>query len=278
MPIGGVNTCMVYGVSNCGLLCGSYTWVILRLPLIHGTVHTAGAGGLPAGAAGQLKPGLLHCWYVDHAVVSLPDDHKFPRHKHRAIRRILEEEQQFKQLSQFHPSPAVETQDLLRVHPEDYVKQFAAGTLSSKEMRAIGFPWNESVMSRQFHSVGGTLAACKALLAQPELKITGHLAGVYGTDLYTSLSVVQWSMHQSSFLWGVSCLLWGIRCICIELKQIKDRSPCSGNQKWSMIRKELPACTLSLVCVLCIQGGHTMRLQTTERASAYASLQSAVLK
>jgi hypothetical protein len=125
----------------------------------------------------RLQPGLLHCWYVDHAVVSLPAGHKFSSHKHRAIRRVLEGEPEFSQLSQFHPSPAVLKQDLLRVHPEDYIERFAAGRLSDKEMRTIGLPWSESMMRRQFHSCGGTLAACKALLAQPELKISGHLAG-----------------------------------------------------------------------------------------------------
>lgn len=138
----------------------------------------AGSTTLHSSTAGQLQPGLLHCWYVDHAVVNLPHGHKFPRHKHREIRRILENEPQFQQLSQFHPSPAVRKWDLLRIHPQEYVDRFAAGTLSSKEMRTIGLPWTESMMVRQFHSSGGTLAACKALLAQPELKITGHLAGV----------------------------------------------------------------------------------------------------
>ena len=143
-------------------------------------MRCAGTGGVRGAAAGQLTPGLLHCWYVDHSVVTLPEDHKFPRNKHRAIRGVLEAEQQFRQLAQLHASPAVEQKDLLRVHPGDYIDKFAAGALSSKEMRTIGFPWNESVVARQFHSAGGTLAACKALLAQPELKMTGHLAGEYG--------------------------------------------------------------------------------------------------
>ena len=66
---------------------------------------------------------------------------------------------------------------MLQVHTRDYIDRFENGRLSYKEMRAIGFPWSESVVRRNFASVGGTLAAAKALLAQPELRMTAHISG-----------------------------------------------------------------------------------------------------
>lgn len=165
--------------------------ICCAFPVSRGSRRTccAGCADLHAAAGDRLHPGLLHCWYVDHSLVALPEGHKFPRNKHRAIRTALEGEPQFNKLSQFHQSPVVPKQDLLRVHPEDYINRFAAGQLSRKEMRAIGLPCTESMVRRQFHSCGGTLAACKALLAQPELRITGHLAGENGhTLLFEQLS------------------------------------------------------------------------------------------
>ena len=67
---------------------------------------------------------------------------------------------------------------MLQVHTSDYIDRFEDGRLSDKEIRAIGFPWSESVVRRNFASVGGTLAAAKALLTQPELRMAAHISGV----------------------------------------------------------------------------------------------------
>ena len=66
---------------------------------------------------------------------------------------------------------------MLQVHTGGYIDRFEKGLLSEKEMRAIAFPWSESVVRRNFASVGGTLAAAKVLLAQPELRIAAHISG-----------------------------------------------------------------------------------------------------
>lgn len=78
---------------------------------------------------------------------------------------------------------------MVQVHTSDYVAKFEKGLLSEKEMRTIGFPWTESVVRRNFASVGGTLAAAKALLAQPELRMTAHVSGA-ACPQFPSVSVV----------------------------------------------------------------------------------------
>jgi acetoin utilization deacetylase AcuC-like enzyme len=123
-------------------------------------------------------PGLLHLWYSDHAVVTLPANHRFPRNKHRAIRELLQQEAQTSDKVAFFPSPPACPEDLLRVHPKEYIDSFTGGKISHSDMRRVGFPWHESVVKRQYASVGGTMAAAKAVLQHPELKITGHLAGL----------------------------------------------------------------------------------------------------
>lgn len=120
--------------------------------------------------------------------MKLPATHKFPRNKHRAIRELLQQDPQTGSKVSFYPSPAVMKDDLLRVHPKEYVDRFASGEISEQEMRTIGFPWSDQVVRRQFASVGGTLAAAKALLEQPELKIAGHLAGEH-TCLHKALGL-----------------------------------------------------------------------------------------
>jgi len=62
--------------------------------------------------------------------------------------------------------PAAADEDLLRAHDERYVHRVRDGGLSAAEQRAIGFPWSEAMVERSRRSVGATLAACAAALAE----------------------------------------------------------------------------------------------------------------
>eukprot|EP00892_Ulva_mutabilis_P010503 jgi/Ulvmu1/7825/UM004_0054.1 len=125
----------------------------------------------------ELIPGKLHCWYADHQEVVLPEGHRFPMHKYRATRQLLQKEAQMSGMAEFHPSPPVPMEDLLRVHASDYVHRFTSGQLLEQDMRIIGFPWTPSVVHRNLASVGGTFAATQAVLANPKLKMTAHISG-----------------------------------------------------------------------------------------------------
>lgn len=96
------------------------------------------AGTLAAASAPVLMPGKLHCWYADHQEVILPDGHRFPMHKYRATRKLLQAESQMAGMAEFHPSPPVPMDDLLRIHTADYVHRFTSGQLLEQDMRTIG--------------------------------------------------------------------------------------------------------------------------------------------
>lgn len=85
-----------------------------------------------------LTPGKLHCWYADHQEVILPDGHRFPMHKYRATRELLQSESQMADIAEFYPSPPVPMEDLLRVHTAEYVHRFTSGQLLEQDMRVIG--------------------------------------------------------------------------------------------------------------------------------------------
>jgi acetoin utilization deacetylase AcuC-like enzyme len=55
--------------------------------------------------------------------------------------------------------------DILRVHDPDYLERFLKGQLDRRQMRRIGFPWSEALVQRTLHSVGATIQASQAALA-----------------------------------------------------------------------------------------------------------------
>ena len=97
--------------------------------------------------------------------------------KYRATRLTLQGEAALASLTEFHPSPQARETDITRVHDASYVRAFIEGELSPGVMRAIGFPWTPSVVLRNLASVGGTVEALRAVLNQPELRITAHISG-----------------------------------------------------------------------------------------------------
>jgi acetoin utilization deacetylase AcuC-like enzyme len=64
----------------------------------------------------------------------------------------------------FHP-PFVERDEALLVHTADYYDRLLAGELTEREIRRLGLPWSTALVGRSRVSVGGTLAAARAALA-----------------------------------------------------------------------------------------------------------------
>lgn len=54
--------------------------------------------------------------------------------------------------------------ELETVHTADYVRRVSNGTLTTAEVRRIGFPWSPDLVERSRRSVGGTIAAAMAAL------------------------------------------------------------------------------------------------------------------
>jgi acetoin utilization deacetylase AcuC-like enzyme len=62
-------------------------------------------------------------------------------------------------------APAASWEDLGLVHTIDYLNAVAAGTLPAEVQRRIGFPWSPGMVERSRRSVGATIAAARAALA-----------------------------------------------------------------------------------------------------------------
>ena len=104
---------------------------------------------------------VFHC---DSYEVPLPPEHRFPMGKYAALREAL-------------VGSGVVTADLLQpadladvgrieaVHDPDYVAAFCSGELGRDAVRRIGFPWSPGLVDRCRASVGATLGATEAALA-----------------------------------------------------------------------------------------------------------------
>jgi acetoin utilization deacetylase AcuC-like enzyme len=114
----------------------------------------------------------MKLFYTDHFVLPLPPEHRFPMAKYALLRQRVAAT-----LVPPHellvPEPATDEQ-LTRVHDPEYVRRVQDGELTEKEQRRIGFPWSPAMAERARRSVGATLAACRAALAEG---VSGNLAG-----------------------------------------------------------------------------------------------------
>lgn len=112
-------------------------------------------------------------YYCDHFVLPLPDGHRFPMSKYAKLRqRIIDSGTLAPQ--HLHVPNGATDEDLLRAHTPDYLDKVKFGTLSTKEIRRIGFPWSPELVERSRRSSGGTISACHSALSDG---ISANLAG-----------------------------------------------------------------------------------------------------
>jgi acetoin utilization deacetylase AcuC-like enzyme len=107
----------------------------------------------------------------DRFSIALPAGHRFPMPKYRLLRERVEAEVGGLRLQEADPATDGE---LALVHAPDYVTAVAEGTLSAAAQREIGFPWSERMVERSRRSVGATIAAARAALAEG---VSAQLAG-----------------------------------------------------------------------------------------------------
>lgn len=112
-------------------------------------------------------------FYADHHEVQLPEGHRFPMHKYRALREALVAEAVLRP-DQLHASGLAPWEELALVHTPDYLHRLRTGTLARKEERLIGLPWSPTLIDRSRASVFGTVNAARAALA---FGVAGNLAG-----------------------------------------------------------------------------------------------------
>ncbi|MFL6214457.1 MAG: histone deacetylase [Blastocatellia bacterium] len=106
----------------------------------------------------------MRAFYSDRYVIPLPPQHRFPISKYAMIRQRLDAEGVLKSHQIIHP-PLVERDEALLVHTVDYYDRLIAGEMTKREIRRLGLPWSEALVGRSRVSVGGTLAAARAALA-----------------------------------------------------------------------------------------------------------------
>jgi acetoin utilization deacetylase AcuC-like enzyme len=107
----------------------------------------------------------------DRFSIALPAGHRFPMPKYRLLRERVEVELPGLRLREAEPATDGE---LALVHTPDYVTAVSEGTLSAAAQREIGFPWSERMVERSRRSVGATIAAARAALAEG---VSAQLAG-----------------------------------------------------------------------------------------------------
>jgi acetoin utilization deacetylase AcuC-like enzyme len=101
-------------------------------------------------------------YYADEFVLPLPAGHRFPMQKYALLRQRVTAGLPAAQL--LVPDAASDS-ELLRVHDAAYLQRVITGTLDASEVRRIGFPWSAAMVERSRRSVGATIAASRAALA-----------------------------------------------------------------------------------------------------------------
>src|SRR5213593_3325229 len=107
----------------------------------------------------------MRVFYTRRYYAEIGEGHIFPIRKFELVRDKLLAEGTLRREELVEPAPA-DIKDVLLVHTEDYVSRLCNGTLTDKEIRRLGLPWSESLVSRSFYAVGGTIAAALHSLAE----------------------------------------------------------------------------------------------------------------
>jgi acetoin utilization deacetylase AcuC-like enzyme len=113
----------------------------------------------------------MRAFYADTFVLPLPPGHRFPMAKYRMLRDRLAAELPAVKLHE--ALPASEGELALAHHP-DYIDAILGGTAPAAQMREIGFPWSPWMVERARRSVGATIQAARAALAEG---VAANLAG-----------------------------------------------------------------------------------------------------
>ena len=113
----------------------------------------------------------MQAFHSDHFTLELPPGHSFPMSKYRLLRQAVERD--MPQLRVHDASPATDG-ELALAHAPVYVSAIAEGLLTSAQQREIGFPWSPRMAERARRSVGATIAAARAALAEG---LAANLAG-----------------------------------------------------------------------------------------------------
>lgn len=106
----------------------------------------------------------MKIFYCDTFTLPLPPRHRFPIRKYARLREAVTTAGLAALEDIAPPAPATD-QQIRRAHDADYLERVKTGDLTPMEIRRIGFPWSPALVARARCSAGGTIAACRAALA-----------------------------------------------------------------------------------------------------------------
>ncbi len=107
----------------------------------------------------------LTLYYHDVFTFPLPRGHRFPAAKYRLLRAALLD-RGIARPEDLHLPPAATYAERADAHTPAYLDKGFHGRLSPAEVRRIGLPWSPALLERTRRSVGSTLMAAQAALAQ----------------------------------------------------------------------------------------------------------------
>ena len=113
----------------------------------------------------------MQAFHSDAHSLALPPGHRFPQSKYRLLREHFDREPGLLRMA---PAPAASEGELALAHAPDYIDAVLHGTLSAAQQREIGFPWSPSMVERSRRSVGASIAAARAALAEG---VAANMAG-----------------------------------------------------------------------------------------------------
>lgn len=113
----------------------------------------------------------MKIFYSDLFVLPLPAGHRFPMAKYGLLREAAAKTLEEVSLCS---APAARDAELALAHSAGYIEAVRCGTLTAAQQREIGFPWSPAMAERARRSVGATIAAARAALAEG---VGANLAG-----------------------------------------------------------------------------------------------------
>lgn len=113
----------------------------------------------------------MRAYSSDRFVLPLPPGHRFPMQRYRLLHECVRARLPSIRIDE---PPAASDGELALAHTPDYVRRVAEGRLDAMQQREIGFPWSPQMVERSRRSVGATIAAARAALAEG---VAANLAG-----------------------------------------------------------------------------------------------------
>ncbi|MEJ6005678.1 histone deacetylase [Paucibacter sp. AS339] len=113
----------------------------------------------------------MQVFHSDAHSLALPPGHPFPQSKYRLLREHFEAEPGLLRLQ---AAEAASEAELALVHTPGHVEAVLLGRLSAAAQREIGFPWSPQMAERSRRSVGASIMAARAALAEG---VAANMAG-----------------------------------------------------------------------------------------------------